>query len=287
MIRGCNADGATGGGADAELEWVDASKSFWRGGRHNEAIRSVSFSVGRGERVALTGPSGCGKTTLLNMAAGFVRPTGGFVRHAGRMVTGVNTSVGYVTQRDTVLPWRTVRRNVELALEIRGVSRRERGSRVTECLDLVGLSEFDRAYPSELSGGMLKRLLLARTLVYGPRALLLDEPFGALDAQLRLAMHAELQRIWATLGTTIVFVTHDIAEAVALADRVLVFGGAPARLVMSRVIEVPKGLDPFQMQFDPACVAVMRELWEALGPEALRRDSNLPERSPHSAQVTQ
>jgi sulfonate transport system ATP-binding protein len=271
---------------EAELEWVGIGKSFRSRGRTIDALDSVSFQVARHERVALTGPSGCGKTTLLNMAAGLVAPSRGTVHHAGRVVMGANTEVGYVTQRDTVLPWRTVEKNVALPLEIRGVDRAQRRLRVGEMLELVGLGGFDHLYPAELSGGMLKRLLLARTLVYRPRVLLLDEPFGALDAQLRLTLHGELIRIWEATGATIVLVTHDLAEAVSLADRVLVFGGRPSQVVAERRIDLPPGRDPLTTQFEPEFTKLTRELWQTLRdatPGGDEPDGDIPARKDETA----
>ena len=247
-----------------EIEWCGVTKAFTAHGRTAVALENVSCEIRKGERVALTGRSGGGKTTLLNMVAGLIMPTSGVVRHAGRDVTAINNEVGYVTQKDTVLPWRTVERNTALALEVRGAERSERRRRVAEVLELVGLTGAEHLYPSELSGGMLKRLLLARTLVYRPSVLLLDEPFAALDAHLRAGLHAELIRIWEATGATIVLVTHDLNEAVLLSDRVLVLGGSPSHVVLSRETNLPAGADPLEAQFAPAFTELTRELWHAL-----------------------
>ncbi len=251
-------------GRVAEVEWVGVSKVFRSSRAHVEAISDVTLRIRKRERLALTGPSGCGKTTLLGMVAGLVSPTSGSIRQRGRLVDGVNTSVGYVTQKDTVLPWRTVDKNAGLALELRGVGRRDRARRIGEVLDLVGLSGYERLYPSELSGGMLKRLLLARTLVHRPSVLLLDEPFSALDAQLRVSLHAELLRIWEATETTIILVTHDLFEAISLSDRVVVLGGKPSGVVMDCVVDLPAMRDPFAAQLEPEFHALAKKLWSAL-----------------------
>ncbi len=261
-----------------EIEWSGVSKSFTAHGRTSVAVSEVTCTIGRGERVALTGRSGGGKTTLLNMVAGLTAPTSGVVRHAGRPVTGINNAVGYVTQKDTVLPWRTVARNTGLALEVRGASKRERAARVAEVLELVGLTGCEQMYPSELSGGMLKRLLLARTLVYKPRVLLLDEPFAALDSYLRAGLHSELLRIWETTGATIVLVTHDLNEAVLLSDRVLVLAGNPSRIVFSLDTSLTVA-DPREAPFAPGFTELTRKLWTALHAEdpPLRDEQRLEE----------
>ena len=177
----------------------------------------------QGEFLAVVGPSGCGKSTLLNMAAGLLAPSAGKVFYRGAPVRSPNTDVGYLTQRDTLLPWRTVEDNVAIALELRGESRADRHRTAHAWLDRVGLSGFEKSYPAQLSGGMRRRACLARTLAYEPETILMDEPFGALDAQLRLVMHDELLKLWTGTRKTIVFVTHDLAEALTLADRVAVF----------------------------------------------------------------
>ncbi len=192
-------------------------------------VEHFDLSVQRGGFVALLGPSGCGKSTLLNMAAGLLSPWEGEVRYGGAKLAGLNRQVGYMTQGDTLLPWTTVARNIMLPLELRGTPKAERGPKLEQALALVNLGEARDKYPSELSGGMKRRALLARSLIYDPPMLLMDEPFGALDAQLREVMHKELLATVGRLGTSVLFVTHDISESILLADRILVLGGRPLR----------------------------------------------------------
>jgi len=234
-----------------------------------EALRDISFGVGRGELVALVGPSGCGKSTVLNLVAGLLRPTSGEVRYDGEPVEGANRRVGYMTQKDTLLPWRTVEDNIGIALELkcRAVPGAERRDRIHAMMDLVGLSGFARHYPAELSGGMRKRAALARMLIYEPETFLLDEPFGALDAQLKLIMHQELLRLTRARKLTVVFVTHDLAEAITLADRVLVFTGRPGRIRAERKIPFGRERDAVRLRFLPEFGALHEELWNELKDE--------------------
>ena len=228
------------------------------------AIASVDLDIAHGEFVCIVGPSGCGKSTLLNMSAGLMEPSLGKLLFAGQPVDGPNTEVGYITQKDNLLPWHTVEGNIGLALKIRKMDKKQAKRRVGEMIDLVGLSGFETSYPGELSGGMRKRVTLARTLVYDPPVLLADEPFGALDAQLKLVMQAELQRIWAETRKTIVFVTHDISEAVALGDRVIVMSSRPGQIKADRRIDIPRPRDVFKIRHQPGFAELAEELWDVL-----------------------
>ena len=213
------------------LAFSKVFKSFQHDRTSTAVVDNVSLNIRKGEFVAFLGPSGCGKTTLLNMAAGLLKADSGLTLYDGQPVEGANTRVGYLTQADALLPWRTVLSNVTLPLEVRGVPRHERRERALQILDKVGLTGFARHFPGQLSGGMRKRAALARTLVYAPETLLLDEPFSALDAQTRLLMQQQLRRLADDLGLTIVLVTHDLDEAVSLADRIVVFSRRPARVL--------------------------------------------------------
>jgi NitT/TauT family transport system ATP-binding protein len=248
------------------IEVRDVSKSFARRGVTTEALRHISLTVQDHEFVTLLGPSGCGKSTLLHAIAGLVAVTHGDIQYGERRVAGLNVGVGYMPQKDTLLPWRTVEGNVAIALESRrDVSPRERRARVAEQLRVVGLAGFERHYPSELSGGMRRRVILARALVQDPDTLLMDEPFGPLDAQLRLAMQSELLRIWEQTRKTVVFVTHDLDEAIALADRVLVFTARPGRIKCEVRIEIPRPrADAFAVRSHPFYQAYARQIWDAL-----------------------
>jgi NitT/TauT family transport system ATP-binding protein len=226
-------------------------------------LDGISFEVGRGTFVAVIGPSGCGKSTLLQLAAGLLVPTRGAVRHGGRKVTSVNTEVGFVPQQAQLFPWKTLAENVELPLLLRGVSATERRERVARALESVGLDGFERHFPSQLSGGMQKRGSIARMLVYRPDIILMDEPFGALDAQTRMVMQSDLQKLALEAGATVVFVTHDITEAVLLADHVVVLSQRPSRLLANIPIDLPRPrnlFEPFRnLGFEAAYDAVWTE----------------------------
>jgi NitT/TauT family transport system ATP-binding protein len=191
-------------------------------------------------------------------------------RLPGKQIKSVNTSVGFITQHDNLLPWRTVERNVAIALEIQNVPKRERKERVAEVLELVGLTRFAKRYPAQLSGGMQKRASLARGLVYGPSTLLMDEPFGALDAQLRLTMQNELLSIWSRDRKTILFVTHDLDEAILLADQIVVFGTQPGRIIHTEAVNIKRPRDIIELRLDPEYGEIWERLWRLLEPQAGR-----------------
>ncbi|CAH1654167.1 NitT/TauT family transport system ATP-binding protein [Chelatococcus asaccharovorans] len=228
------------------------------------AMGPTTLSVRQGEFLAVVGPSGCGKSTLLNMVAGTLRPAEGVVRYKGDAVTAINHDVGYITQKNFCLPWRTVEANVRLPLEFRRIPKAEAERRVRIAIDKVGLGGFEKAYPRQLSGGMLQRVMIARTLAYEPDIYLMDEPFGSLDAQLRTRMHGELLKLWQETGATFVFVTHDLQEAITLADRVVVMSGRPGRPKRVVDIELPRPRDVIDIQSNPAFGAYVKELWAAL-----------------------
>lgn len=194
-------------------------------------VSGIDLDVARREFVTLFGASGCGKSTLLHVVAGLLRPHSGTFRFDGQELRGVNTSVGYMTQTDTLLPWRTVEGNIALPLKLRKVPRDEIRDRVAELLAFLNLEAAATRYPAQLSGGMKRRCLLARSMIYRPEVLLMDEPFAAVDAQLREDLHEEVTRVAAELGQSILFVTHDVSEAALLSDRVLVLGGTPTTIV--------------------------------------------------------
>ncbi len=251
-----------------EIQGVSKSFSFKR--NTVQALTPVDLVVPAGAFVSFVGPSGCGKSTLLNMVAGITSPTAGTIRQGGRTVDGINTGVGYMTQQDSLLPWRTTAQNVGLPLAIRGEKPAAIAARVTEMLKRVGLSDFADHFPSQLSGGMRKRAALAQVLSYDPDTILMDEPFGALDAQLKLVLQAQLLQLWESTSKTIVFVTHDLAEAILLSDIVVVFSGRPGRIKAVKTIDIPRPRDPFQGQFTPAFKEIYMELWELLAPEISR-----------------
>jgi NitT/TauT family transport system ATP-binding protein len=253
--------------ADALIRIEGLYKSFTKGREVVHAVSGFDLDIARGEIVAVIGPNGCGKSTLLHMMAGLYRPSRGRVVYDGRMVAGVNTAVAYMTQKDNLLPWRTVRDNVALPLELTGVSRREREERADEVLERMGLRGFEARYPSELSGGMRKRASLARMLLQGAASLLLDEPFGALDAQLKLTMQTLVLRLAAEAGLTVVFVTHDLVEAVTLADRVIVCTRRPATIALEQAIDLPRPRDVTHVRFEPRFKLLYDAIWERLRQE--------------------
>jgi len=198
--------------------------------REVTALEGVSLRVPQGAITTVVGPSGCGKTTLLRLAAGLLPPSEGKVFCHGRPVAGLNTGVGFVTQDSNLFPWLTAVDNVEFALAVRGVPRKERREQAMGWLHLVGLEGFEHSYPSQLSGGMQKRVSIVRTLIYEPEVVLLDEPFGALDAQTRTRLHHELLGLWHQKKTTMLFITHDLVEAITLSDYVVVMTRRPGRI---------------------------------------------------------
>jgi NitT/TauT family transport system ATP-binding protein len=229
-----------------------------------QAMGPTSLTVKRGEFLAIVGPSGCGKSTLLNMIAGTLKPAEGSVSYKGKQVEGINFDVGYLTQKNFCLPWRTVEENVRLPLEFRGYPKADATARVAEAISKVGLKGFEKSYPKQLSGGMLQRVMIARTLVYSPDIYLMDEPFGSLDAQLRTRMHEQLLKLWADTGATFVFVTHDLQEAITLADRVVVMSGRPGVPKLVVDIDLPRPRDVVDIHSNPAFGAYIKQLWSAL-----------------------
>lgn len=242
-------------------------KTFGTGPKGVKAVEGVDLAIAPRSIVALIGPSGCGKSTLLNMTAGLYRPSAGQVIYDGRPITDVNTDVGYMTQKDNLLPWRTVIDNVALPLELVGKPKGERYAAGERLIHQVGLNGFETKFPSELSGGMRKRVSLARMLLYEPRTLLLDEPFAALDAQLRIAMHDLLLRLWSDQKQSIVLVTHDLMEAITLADQVVVFTKRPARVALVQDIPLSRPRDVREIRFTPEFHEIYNSIWERLRQE--------------------
>jgi len=226
----------------ADLNIENVSKTFRARGRTVQALASVTLKIPRGAFVALIGPSGCGKSTLLRLVAGLEEPDEGLVRvrNEERQLFRARGELGIAFQDPALLPWRSVRRNVALPLQVLGRPVSEYGQRISELIELVGLSGYAEALPAQLSGGMRQRVAIARALVTNPSLLLLDEPFGALDQILRRAMNEELQRIWMASPTTALMVTHSIDEAVFLADEVVVMHAAPGRIVETIAVPFPR-----------------------------------------------
>jgi NitT/TauT family transport system ATP-binding protein len=239
------ADGAPPGPAPAAapplLHFDRLAKSYRsRDGATVSAVAEVSCSIADGEFISVLGPSGCGKSTLLTMAAGLLPPSQGRVLYRGREIVEPEPEVGIVFQSPVLFPWRDVQTNVELPAEVQGIAAGERAERARHLIALVGLAGFERKFPYELSGGMQQRVSIARAMMLKPSLLLMDEPFGALDAMTREQMNLEVQRISTELGTTVLFVTHSIAEAAFLADRVIVLSGRPASVREIVAIDIPR-----------------------------------------------
>jgi ABC-type nitrate/sulfonate/bicarbonate transport system ATPase subunit len=250
---------------DSVLAFDDIRQDFPVPGRAAtmRVLDGISFEVRAGKFTAVIGPSGCGKSTLLQMAAGLLAPTAGAVRHRGRKVEGVNREVGFVPQQAQLFPWKTLAENIELPLLLRGVAAEERRERVAQAISSVALDGFGNHYPNQLSGGMQKRGSIARTLVYRPDVILMDEPFGALDAQTRMVMQSDLQTLSAEVGATVVFVTHDITEAILLADDVVVLSQRPSRMLAYIPIDLPRPRDMFEPFRNPRFDQAYETVWAA------------------------
>lgn len=236
-------------------------------GRTMEVLRDVSVTVREKEFFTIVGPSGCGKSTLLNIASGLLRPTAGSVRCLkGDRKLG-QMEIGYITQDSNLFPWYTVIENVMMPLEIRRVPKRERVERAKEWLSIVGLSDFQNHYPRQLSGGMQKRCSIARTMVYEPEVLLMDEPFGALDAITKTTLQRTILDLWQQRQTSVIFITHDLTEAIALSDRVAVMTGRPGRIQATFDIPLERPRDVYNIVDLPNFKALRRELWRLLESE--------------------
>lgn len=249
-----------------EFSFIDVTKRFQApDGGTITAVQSIDLDIEPASFVSIIGPSGCGKSTLLNMAAGLLKPTRGRVLAKGVELTGINMGAGYLTQHDTLLPWRTVEKNVGIALEIQGnLEKAERREKVQAVLSDVGLTGSENQFPSQLSGGMKRRAALARLLVYEPQTLLLDEPFGALDAQMRMTLQTQLLQLWERDRKTVLFVTHDLEEAILLGDKVVVFGANPGTIFHVEDIPFERPRMLRTLKTDPTFVATWDRLWGLL-----------------------
>lgn len=259
-------------GAAVELDHV--SQVFLQDENAIPALDRVNLSIPPGEFVSLVGPSGCGKTTILTLLAGLSSPSRGEVRLGGQVVRGPSPRTSYMMARDALLPWQTVLQNAEFGLRVRGVDRTERRRRAREWLERVGLADFENARVRELSQGMRQRAALARTLSMSPDCILMDEPFAALDAQTRLVIQEAFIRLWEQLRATVVFVTHDLTEAILLSDRVILMGTRPGRILLSRpvLLERPRVLTEIQKSRE--YTELYDELWTGLRPSIAETGSS-------------
>ncbi|MFM7094912.1 MAG: ABC transporter ATP-binding protein [Actinomycetota bacterium] len=233
------------------------------------AVNDVSLDIPPGQFVAIVGPSGCGKTTIMNMLAGIIRPTIGSVKRDDIEVTETSLDVGYMLARSALYPWRTARRNVEVPLEIRGLSKSERKKKALELLKLVKLDDFANKFPAQLSQGMRQRVAIARTLAINPQLWLLDEPFSALDAQTRITVQNEFLALWENSGSTVILVTHDLAEAVLLADRVVVMTARPGRIKYDIDIDIPRPRRVDELIDNPRFQEFEAKIWKELRDELI------------------
>ena len=248
-----------------KISLQNVSKTFRnKAGEEVEAIRSVSFDVKEREFVALVGPSGGGKSTLLNLSAGLYKLDSGQILMAGKNVDGLQTNISYMPSRDALLPWRTVQRNVEYGLELRGFSKDDRKTAAKEMIRQVGLDGAENRYPMQLSSGMRQRVAVARTFVCQPDILLMDEPFSALDAQTRIKVQDLFLRLWEERRATVLLVTHDVGEAIALADRIIVLSSSPATVRADVVVPFARPRELRRMNADPKYHELFNQLLDLL-----------------------
>ena len=243
-----------------------------QGGGEVVAVDDASFRINDGEFVALLGPSGCGKSTILNMVATLIASNGGTIRVDGEPVVHGRPirHVGYVFQKDTLFPWRTVADNIGYSLELAGVPATERRARVERAIHQAGLDGFGRFYPSSLSGGMRQRVSLMRTLIAEPEILLMDEPFGALDTHTKLDMHSVLLDLWENTRQTVLFVTHDLGEALTLADRIILMSARPGRVKQDFRVNFPRPRNAVTLRETPEYAELFSKVWHSLGEEFVK-----------------
>ncbi len=240
------------------------TKHFTRGAVSTVALQDVDLAIPAGEFVTIVGPSGCGKSSLLTLVAGLAPPTVGRISLDGAEIDGVSRDVGFITQQDNLFPWRTLIENVAFPLELQGLGTKARLAEARSWIRRVGLAGFEDAYPHQLSGGMRQRGNIIRTLIYGPRLILMDEPFGPLDAQTRLVLQALLLSIWETQRPTVLFVTHDLTEAIGLADRVVLMSARPGRIVRADPVAIERPRDIFHINTLPEFRTLYNAIWREL-----------------------
>jgi NitT/TauT family transport system ATP-binding protein len=260
------------GRADARIEISGLTKRFLTPkGEAFTALADVTFTVEPGQFCAVVGPTGCGKSTTLSMIAGLDRPSAGSVRVGGREVKGVADGISFMFQTDALLPWKTVLGNVEMGPVFRGVGRRQARTLARDWLRRVGLAGFEDRYPHQLSGGMRKRVAMAAALINEPKILLMDEPFGALDVQTKAIMQTELLGLWEQLRPAVVFITHDLDEAVALADRVVVMTSGPGSVKAIYDVDLPRPRGAVQeIRYDARFLEIQHQIWDSLREEVER-----------------
>jgi len=261
-------------GGSPALELADVSCTFVSAdapGQRYTAVRDVHLDVGAGEFVSVVGPTGCGKSTLLNVAAGLLPPSTGSVRVFGQPLAGLNRRAGYMFQTESLMPWRTALANVTAGLEFRGTALADARAQADDWLKRVGLGGFGDRYPHQLSGGMRKRTSLAQTLALDPDIILMDEPFSALDIQTRQLMENEVLDLWAAKRKAVLFITHDLDEAIAMSDRVVVLSAGPASHPIGEfAIDIPRPRDVAEVRSTPRFVELHKAIWNVLREEVLK-----------------
>ncbi|MDG4878134.1 ABC transporter ATP-binding protein [Mesorhizobium sp. WSM4935] len=254
--------------ADAAIAIDDVTLRFVTPDGHMmTAIRDFTMTVARGEFACVVGPTGCGKSTTLNLVTGLLRPTTGNVRVMGNPVADISRDIGFVFQADALFPWRSVIDNVAAGPLFRGTPKQQAYDKARDWIGRVGLSRFEKHYPHQLSGGMRKRVALAQTFINQPKILLMDEPFSALDMQTRTAMQDELLGLWSGLKSSVVFVTHDLEEAVALADKVYVLTAGPGTVKSVYRIDLPRPRVMADIRYDPKFIEIAKVIWNDLREE--------------------
>ena len=258
------------------LRLQNIGKRFFARERVINAVQGISLEVRDGEFLTMVGPSGCGKSTILNIVSGLMRPTEGTVQLDGKPVHGVTREVGYVTQQPNLMPWRTLIDNVSFPLQVAGIARSERDDRAAQLIAMVGLSGFEKSYPHELSGGMRQRANIVRTLIYAPKVMLMDEPFGPLDAQTRVVLQDQLLEIWSRTGVTIMFITHDLHEAIGLGDRVVLLSARPGRIIRVDKVAMSRPRDVFRMHDSDEFRALYDAIWVELESQVRNQKGDAP-----------
>ena len=253
------------------IELINVSRRFLTpDGKSMTALRNFNMSVARGEFVAVVGPTGCGKSTTLNLVTGLAKPSSGQVKVFGEPVNGIHPGIGFAFQTDALFPWRSVIDNVVAGPLFRGVPKEEAYEKARQWLARVNLSGHETKYPHQLSGGMRKRVSLAQTFINEPQILLMDEPFSALDVQTRVLMHEELLKLWSQAKASVVFVTHDLEEALALADKVYVLTSGPATVKSVYPVDLPRPRVVSEIRYDQAFIDLSHTIWNDLRDEVQR-----------------
>ena len=267
--------------AAVEFDRITCTFAGRTGAESYTAVKDVTLAIGEGEFVSVVGPTGCGKSTLLNVAAGLLRPSSGALRVLGEVLAGVNRRAGYMFQSEALMPWRDALANVTAGLEFRGVAAEEARRRGEDWLERVGLAGFGDRYPHQLSGGMRKRTALAQMLILDPQILLMDEPFSALDIQTRQIMENELLELWSANRKSVVFITHDLEEAISLSDRVVVLSAGPAtRLIGEFAIDLPRPRDVSDIRLTPRFIELHHRIWHSMKDEVLKGYAQTKNRVP-------